>query len=136
MSTRCITIVKEDGKDLLTFYRHSDGYPTSHGADLKEFLEKHVLVNGIGSGLAKKKQANGIGCLAASLIKELKQGPGGIYIVPNGTKGMDEEYLYIISNKEKQFLLKIYDTSKEEKPVVIYTGTVEGFNPKEVEERK
>lgn len=38
MSTRANIILKQ-GKELLYFYRHSDGYPECTGEDLKEFVE-------------------------------------------------------------------------------------------------
>lgn len=43
MSTRCITIFKEDGKNVAAFYRHHDGYPDGHGEEVRSFLVKADL---------------------------------------------------------------------------------------------
>lgn len=40
MSTRCMTIFKENGKNVAAFYRHHDGYPDGQGQDLCNFLVK------------------------------------------------------------------------------------------------
>jgi hypothetical protein len=103
MSTRSTTLFIEKGNDyktgkvkktkLVKFYRQSDGYPEGHGLDLANFLNDGELVNGIGID-AEKIQFNGIGCLAAALIKEVKNGPGGVYIVP--VSDGPEQYNYEI----------------------------------------
>jgi hypothetical protein len=79
MGTRSTTLLIEKstnektGKPKLTklikFYRQMDGYPEGHGLDMARFLNKGNLVNGF--GLTDELQFNGIGCLAAQLIKKL-----------------------------------------------------------------
>lgn len=136
MGTRSLTIVKDEKKDLITIYRQMDGYPTGHGKELKQFLDSRVLCNGIGSprtdGLI---WANGMNCLAAQLVANLKTYKGeitvgSIYIYPNGTKAenCDADYLYIISEDSNKFQLKVYHHKK-----LIYNGSVSQFNPEEVE---
>ena len=56
-----------------------------------KFVNSGKLVNGLGGD--KGLVFNGMGCLAAALIKEFKDGPGGTYIVP---KGDTEEYNYVV----------------------------------------
>ena len=50
MGTRSLTVVRdtEGAKDICVLYRQMDGYPTGHGAELKEFLVPFTVVNGIG----------------------------------------------------------------------------------------
>ena len=93
MGTRSLTTVfNEQNKPLLSFYRQMDGYFEGHGAELQEFLKEMVVVNGYGSG-TPAKAANGMGSLAAQLIKHFKDGIGGIYIVGHNNK---QEYNYEI----------------------------------------
>lgn len=93
MGTRSLTTVfDENNKPLLSFYRQYDGYYDGHGAELQEFLAEMVIVNGFGSG-TPAKAANGMGCLAAQLIKHFKVGIGNIYIVQHNN---EQEYNYEI----------------------------------------
>jgi hypothetical protein len=94
MSTRSLTHIYDDGKILLTFYRQSDGYPEGHGKDLSEFLTGFQIVNGLSGD--KGKIANGMGCLAAQIIKHFKECPGGIYIYPLGSSDCGEKYVYSV----------------------------------------
>jgi hypothetical protein len=138
MGTRSLTIVKNDEgtKDLLTIYRQMDGYPAGHGRDLKNFLTSRVLVNGYGRG-GEKVEANGMGCLAAQLISDLKTdggkiGPGSIYVYPNGSKNCGEEYLYIIAPRGSSFALKVYglgDDYDKGCTKLLYVGGIEDFDP-------
>lgn len=100
MGTRSRTEVFQGDSCLVSIYRHMDGYPTGHGADLVEFLGEGKIVNGAHNG-----GFNGLGDLAAALVWFLKKdGPnefqsGGIYLhapmVEDGESG--EEYVYRIS---------------------------------------
>jgi hypothetical protein len=140
MGTRSLTIVKdgEGKKDLLTIYRQFDGYLSGHGKDLKNFLASRVLVNGLGRH-DEKIEANGMGCLAAQLVSILKTGgegerinPGGIYIYPNGSHDVGEEYIYIISPRGASFDLKIYtlgDGPDYKCNRLIYNGAASDFDP-------
>lgn len=67
-----------DSELVCVAYINSDGYPSGVGAKLANFLLSKVLVNGLSS--FEQKYANGMGCLAASYIAEMKHGPGGIYL--------------------------------------------------------
>jgi hypothetical protein len=45
---------------------------------LREFVERKLIVNGLGSG--DVEVANGIECLAAQIVDEFKVKPGGTYL--------------------------------------------------------
>ena len=85
MGTRSLTFIYEEKNTLnplLTIYRQYDGYPTGHGRELANILCENVI------------NANGMGCLAATIVARLKESPYNIYIVPSHTEeaGQDFEY--------------------------------------------
>lgn len=95
MGTRSLTRVFDDDKLVLAMYRQMDGYPEGMGADLAKFVVSGTFVTGI--SLTKQKpqpQFNGMGCFAAQLVKHLKEGAGGIYLVSADAE--DQEYTYEI----------------------------------------
>ena len=146
MGTRSLTIIKNDdekGKDLLTIYRQFDGYPGGHGQDLKDFLMSRRLVNGY---QGTEEEVNGMGDLAAQLLCHLKwtnnglsdkktfariNGPyvGNVYVYPNGSKHVGEEYTYIIKRDgvTDGFRLTVYQNMAT--TTKLYDGPVAGFNP-------
>lgn len=112
MGTRSLTHIKdEDNKTLVTVYRQYDGYPKGHGLDLANFLVDITIVNGISLG-ENRKTANGMGCLAAQLIAELKKGAGGVYINTPDAKDCWEEYTYKVKFDDKRGLLLNYNGGK------------------------
>ena len=93
MGTRSLTFVyNEHNEAILNLYRQYDGYITGHGAELAEFLAGKTLVNGFGK--ESTDLANGMGCLAASLVANFKETVGGFYIhsVTSTDCGQDYEY--------------------------------------------
>jgi hypothetical protein len=94
MGTRALTFVYDaDRQPLLNLYRQYDGYiEGGHGSELAEFLAGKKLVNGFSR--ESKDQANGMGCLAASLVAHFKETVGGFYIhsVTETQCGQDYEY--------------------------------------------
>ena len=93
MGTRSLTFVyNEQGKPILNLYRQYDGYIEGHGAELAEFLAGKTLVNGFGR--ESTALANGMGCLAASIVAHFKETVGGFYIhsVTETDCGQDYEY--------------------------------------------
>ncbi len=120
MSTRSLTIVRNDGTDILTLYCQCDGYPSGHGKELVSFLAPFQVTNGISSYEAKNV-ANGAGCLAAQIVAHFKRrhpktknwparGPvGNFYIEPNGAKDVGEEYVYIVNVEENSINVEILD---------------------------
>lgn len=101
MGTRSLTVFMDDRwndddpeQEIVVMYRQMDGYPEGHGKDLAEFLAKGKLVNGI--GMDAGVVFNGMGCLAAQVVTHFKDGPGGFYLHPAGTRDVGEEYIYIV----------------------------------------
>ena len=93
MGTRSLTFIyNEHNEAILNLYRQYDGYITGHGAELAEFLAGKTLVNGFGK--ESTDLANGMGCLAASLVAHFKETVGGFYIhsVTDTQCGQDYEY--------------------------------------------
>ena len=93
MGTRSLTFVYDaDNQPILNLYRQYDGYIAGHGAELAEFLAGKKLVNGFGK--ESTSLANGMGCLAASLVAHFKETVGGFYIhsVTETQCGQDYEY--------------------------------------------
>ena len=101
MGTRSLTFVYDaDRQPLLNLYRQYDGYIEGHGAELAEFLAGKTLVNGFGK--ESTELANGMGCLAASLVAHFKETVGGFYIhsVTETECGQDYEY-HVYENRVK-----------------------------------
>lgn len=99
MGTRSLTIVEDaNGKELVVMYKQFDGYHEGHGKDLADFLTDFKLVNGM-SGDEPPKFANGLGCLAAQVVSYFKNEPGGIYLYPAETRGVGEEYVYVVGGE-------------------------------------
>lgn len=118
MSTRSLTFVKDDeGSVLVCLYRQSDGYPTGHGQELKEFLAPFHLVNGIGSRNPQGPIANGMGCLAAQLVAQFKTDVGGIYLYPTDTKDAGQDFVYVIARTKGTDTLSVTIASS-------YAGTL------------
>ena len=93
MGTRSLTFVyNERGNAVVNLYRQYDGYIEGHGAELAEFLAGKTLVNGYGK--ESTALANGMGCLAASIVAHFKETVGGFYIhaVTDTDCGQDYEY--------------------------------------------
>ena len=93
MGTRALTFVyNEHNEVILNLYSQYDGYIAGHGAELAEFLAGKKLVNGFGK--ESTDIANGMGCLAASLVAHFKETVGGFYIhsVTDTQCGQDYEY--------------------------------------------
>jgi len=148
MGTRSLTIIlDEENKEICVLYRQFDGYPTGHGAELKEFVDGFTVVNGYGSS-EPPKTANGLGCLAAQIIGHFKSGVGGFYLYPAGTRDCGEEYIYTIYTRAAEdrsrssLFVKIQagavtffglPGTKQNNMPVIYDGPVESFDPQLVE---
>ena len=92
---------------MVSIYNHYDGYPEGLGVTLASYLEGSKIVNGLGGN--RDDVFNGLGCLAASLIAELKEEPGNVYIDdPNRPHGwLDYEY-YIWGDDYKDIWISIF----------------------------
>lgn len=97
MGTRCVTHVKgNNGQTLVTLYRQFDGYPSGHGVELLEFLDKKILIDGIRDETLDNA-FNGMGCLSAALIANFKKEIGGFYIVAADSRA---QYVYVVEPDE------------------------------------
>jgi hypothetical protein len=110
MGTRALIHVKDSGiksRTLVTIYRQYDGYPSGLGVDIKTILNEGDvgIINGIGDHEAPI-YFNGMGCLAAWLIKWLKEEIGNVYIVTPSGKDMGEEYTYTLYRDEQRLFIK------------------------------
>jgi hypothetical protein len=97
MSTNAVAVVYGDFDDvpLVAIYKHWDGYPSGFGEKLKKIAAQYDLVNGLSLSDGERKVANGMGCFAAFLIQELKEGPGDVYLVPTSDL-QTEQYNYTL----------------------------------------
>lgn len=116
MGTRSLTFVYDGNVPVINIYRQFDGYPSGHGHELAQFLDSKTLVNGYGE--KNSTEANGMGCLAAQLIVQLKHGVGGIYIYPVSSTDCFQEYEYHVY--EDKVVVK-------DPTAVIFEGTWEEF---------
>ena len=103
MGTRSLTFVYDGQEPIINMYRQYDGYPTGHGAELAEFLAPFTLVNGLGIN-ETRKVANGMGCLAAQLVANFKDGAGGFYLYPTSAVDCGQDYEYHIFDNVLTFL--------------------------------
>ena len=116
MGTRSLTFVYDGDVPVINIYRQYDGYPSGHGHELAQFLDSKTLVNGFGE--QNSVEANGMGCLAAQLIVQLKHGVGGIYIYPVSSTDCFQDYEYHVY--EDKVVVK-------DPTAVIFEGTWEEF---------
>ena len=89
-----VSFSEKPDKYMVSIYNHYDGYPEGLGVTLANYLEDTKIVNGLGGN--NEDVFNGLGCLAASLIAELKDGPGNLYIEDPDRKSSGIEYEYYI----------------------------------------
>lgn len=108
MGTRSLTFVYDGEEPVLCMYKQYDGYPSGLGRQLLDFLAPFVIVNGYGSN-ASKTIANGMGCLAAQLVCNFKDGVGSVYLYPTDITDCGQEYEYHIYEKSEKLYIKVYD---------------------------
>jgi len=133
MGTRCLTFVYDDSSTddgsaeaIMCIYRQFDGYPSGHGHELAEFLNSKTLVNGYTDKLSST-EANGMSCLAAQLVVQLKHGVGGIYIyAPMTGRDYSQDYEYHVYDDKVivQNCNTVYDSGHYQ---VIFEGTWQEF---------
>ena len=97
-------------KKLVSIYNQYDGYPDGLGVTLANYLLGTKIVNGLGGD--RDTVFNGLGCMAASIIAELKEEAGNVYIDnPNSPHGwLDYEYV-IWGSDHKDIWISIFDGS-------------------------
>ena len=103
-----VSFSEKPDKTIVDIYHHYDGYPEGLGVKLASYLDGHHVVNG--AGRDGDKLFNGLGCMAASIVAELKDGPGNVYIEdPERPHGwLDYEY-YVWGDDNKDIWISIFD---------------------------
>ena len=139
MGTRSLTFVYEKygqvQKPVVNMYRQYDGYPTGHGAELAEFLSGGRMVNGLAQTKTVKEIVfNGMGCLAAQMVTNFKQTPGGFYIHPVDVRECGQDYEYHVSKKKDGLYVEVYycgcnmfGVSSGEESQLIFQGYLKEF---------
>jgi hypothetical protein len=127
MGTRTLVHIKDGRKTIATIYRQYDGYPSGIGEDIKRILnggEVEVL-NGYNGSTKVPAQFNGIGCLAAFLIGELKERKiGNVYLMAANSKDCGEDFTYTLSMKGKNLCLKVEVVWNKE---ILFDGPLSQF---------
>ena len=104
-----VSFSEKPNKTIVDIYHHYDGYPEGLGVTLASYLDDKKITNGLGSR-DDYDYFNGLGCLAASLVAELKDGPGNVYIEdkdrPHGW--LDYEY-FVWGDDNKDIWISIFD---------------------------
>lgn len=98
MGTRSTTtILDEQGNPLLCIYQQYDGYIEGGvGEKLIRILEGRRVVQGYTMEDKEYRNFNGMSCLAAQLVSDLKDGIGNVYIQALD-EGYEGSYDYTIS---------------------------------------
>jgi hypothetical protein len=93
---------------IVDIYHHWDGYPEGLGVTLGWYLSGRKIVNGISSNMNEDLVNNGMGCLAASLVAHLKDGPGNVYIEGRDQHTWIDYYYYIWGDDGKTIYISIF----------------------------
>jgi len=122
MATRAMISVakREEGvsfseipkRTIVDIYHHWDGYPEYLGVRLAEYLNNMKITNGISSKDDENYLFNGMGCMAASIVAHLKDGPGNVYIEPRDSHGWIEYHYYIWGDTDKEIWISIFSDSE------------------------
>lgn len=123
MSTRAIVRIIDEEEPLVNIYRSIDGHPDTFGTQLFKFLDGLEIVSGFSIGASNARSVNGAPDLAALLVKELKEGPGGLYIYPPTNNDLGQEFEYHILVMGHEILVRAFDYNGGG----MFRGTVEEF---------
>ena len=139
MGTRSLTFVYNESKSgeaaerIINMYRQYDGYPSGHGAELAGFLSSGTMTNGLRLG-ANERFFNGMGCLAAQMVANFKDGAGQFYLHPVVQQSCGQDYEYHILNVDGQFKIEVYycgcnmfGMSSDYESEVIFSGSLPEF---------
>ena len=102
-----VSFSEEPNQTIVDIYHHWDGYPEGLGVTLADYLNGKKVTNGLGRD--NYNLFNGMGCLAASLVAELKDGPGDVYIEPRESHGWIDYQYYIWGDTYKDIWISIFD---------------------------
>ena len=103
-----VSFSEKPDKFMVSIYHHFDGYPEYLGVTLANYLDGKKIVNGLGED--RDTVFNGLGCMAASIIAELKEEAGNVYIenLEHPSGWIDYEY-YIWGDTGKDIWISIFD---------------------------
>ena len=97
MGTRStVKFYDESDNCIASIYQQYDGYPSCVGLRLAQFLARKELINGFGEQ-KMDNFANGIGCLSAQFIAEIKTRIGNVYMTYESDT-QDYDYVVKINN--------------------------------------
>ena len=103
-----VSFSEEPQKTIVDIYHHWDGYPEGLGVTLASYLDNKKIVNGISSKDDEDLVYNGMGCLAASVVAYLKDGPGNVYIEGRDQHNWIDYRYYIWGNTDKGIWISIF----------------------------
>ena len=104
-----VSFSERPDKTIVDIYHHWDGYPEGLGVKLASYLDDKKITNGL-SGKNDYDVFNGMGCLAASLVAELKEGPGDVYIEDPERRHGWIDYEYVVwGDDAKSIWISIFD---------------------------
>tara|TARA_R100001126_G_C4839730_1_gene156257 strand:+ start:551 stop:964 length:414 start_codon:yes stop_codon:yes gene_type:complete len=106
-----VSFSEEPNKTIVDIYHHWDGYPEGLGVTLASYLDGKKVTNGL-SDRNDHSVFNGMGCLAASLVAELKDGPGDVYIEPRNSHGWIDYQYYIWGDTYKDIWISIFENDE------------------------
>ena len=107
-----VSFSERPDKTIVDIYHHWDGYPEGLGVKLASYLDDKKITNGL-SGKNDYDVFNGMGCLAASLVAELKEGPGDVYIEDPKRRHGWIDYEYVVwGDDAKSIWISIFDGDK------------------------
>ena len=107
MGTRALTFVYDGSTPIVNMYRQYDGYPAGHGLELAQFLTQGQLVNGLTGN--DTVSFNGMGCLAAAMVANFKETPGGFYIYSVESTECGQDYEYHVYEKDGEICVQVKD---------------------------
>ena len=103
-----VSFSEKPDKTIVDIYHHYDGYPEHLGVKLASYLDGHHVVNG--AGRDGDRIFNGIGCMAASIIAELKDCSCNVYIEDPERKHAWLDYEYFVwADDYKSIWISIFD---------------------------
>ena len=106
-----VSFSEEPNQTIVDIYHHWDGYPEGLGVTLASYLDDKSIVNGLNPD-NEDIVFNGIGCMAASIVAQLKDGPGNVYIEDRGTHGWIDYYYVIWGDTDKEIWISIFDNGE------------------------
>ena len=128
MGTRSLTVLytEKPTTEIVVMYRQMDGYPSGHGQELVDFLNRLTLCNGIPCATDRDIiYANGAECLAAQVVAYFKEGAGEIYLYPAHTRNCGAEYTYHVFPQVEKNTINLRVESYDS---VIYFGSTKDWN--------